>query len=69
MGGTAEKKTRFERITVSPETLAKFIDEHFDFCDAGCSRCIIEQKCLYLNSDDSKTSYDLLLEWLKEEEK
>ena len=61
-----KKRTRFDKITESPETLANFIDSHFDFCDAGCSRCIIEEKCLYLNKDN-KSSYELTLEWLNEE--
>ena len=69
--GTGEiKATNFQRITASPEALAKWVCEITDFCDRGCSRCPVQEKCLY-DSDGAgnKDNDELLLEWLNEESK
>lgn len=62
--------TNFDRITASPEALAKWVCEITDFCDRGCSHCPIEEKCLY-DSDGAgnKDNESLLLDWLNEESK
>ena len=60
--------TNFDRITASPESLAKWVCEIADFCDRGCSHCPVQEKCLY-DSDGAgnKDNDELLLEWLNEE--
>lgn len=53
--------TNFERITQSPEELAKFLNEHTD----TCSYCIISEFCyehLELNCENT------FLEWLRKDE-
>ena len=62
-----EQLTNFERVTASPEALAKWICEITDFCDRGCCRCPVEEKCLY-DSDGAgnKDNEQLLVELLKE---
>ena len=66
--GTGEiTQTNFDRITESPEALAHWICEHVDFCDGDCSKCPIQEKCLY-DSDGAgnRDNKDMLIEWLKE---
>ena len=67
-GGMGEvKQTNFQCITKSPETLAHWICEYVDFCDGGCSKYPIQEKCLY-DSDGAgnRDNEDMLVEWLRE---
>lgn len=64
-----KKKTNFARITSSPEALAEWLSNTFDFCDRGCSRCIIGIECCVEERPNGKDTEDLVLEWLKQESK
>ena len=61
-----EKITNFDRVTASPEALAKWVFNTMDFCSRGCSNCPIKEKCLSSNSKGTEMD---LLEWLNEESK
>lgn len=59
--------THFEKITKSPETLAKWVCEITDFCDRGCSHCPVQEKCLYdCDGAGYSDNEEMLVEWLKE---
>ena len=51
------KKTNFERITASPETLAEYLDKHHSCVD--CDHC----------DNYNYSCYDALLYWLKQDSK
>ena len=62
------RETNFQRITSSPEELAKWVCEITDFCDRGCSHCPIQKECQY-DADGAGNSENeqMLVEWLKQE--
>ena len=62
------KQTNFDRITESPEALAKWVCEITDFCDRGCSHCPIQKECLYdADGAGNRENEEMLVEWLKQE--
>jgi hypothetical protein len=63
------KMTNFESITSSPEALAKWLSNTFDFCDRGCSHCVIGIERCMEEHPNGKDTEDLVLEWLKQESK
>ena len=61
------KKTNFQRITATPEALAKFIGSVLDCCSDECGEC---KHCpLGKNCSAIKDFKQIALEWLKQESK
>ena len=61
------RQTNFAHITASPETLAKWLSNTLDFCDRGCSHCVIGIERCTEERPNGKDTEDLVLEWLKQE--
>lgn len=63
--GVGEPMTNDEwRRTCSKEKFADWLEETFDLCGAGCSKCFVQKLCL--DEHNNKMPRDLFVEWLKE---